>query len=166
MGFLAVAQEFQLKGLTASEADKKVEKASEKLSPKKKSPKPLKKGIAHQEEATIPDLPTYFKEETKSSLTMAESVAVTEISSNLQDMDEKIHGMMETSENTFWGNGKTRKMKKCKVCGKEGQKVNIMNHIEANHITGVSHTCNICGKVRTTKNGLNVHMSKEHRKKT
>jgi len=164
--FLAVAQEFQLKGLTGSEADKKVEKASEKLSPKNKSPKPLKKGIAHQEEVTIPDLPTYFKEENKSSHTMAESVAVTEFSANLQDMDEKINSMMETSENTFWGNGKTRKMKKCKVCGKEGQKVNIMNHIEANHITGVSHTCNICGKVRTTKNGLNVHKSKEHRKKT
>ena len=52
----------------------------------------------------------------------------------------------------------------CKVCGKEGQWQNIKNHIEAKHIAGATRTCRICGKVSKSKNGLNLHNSKYHRK--
>ena len=37
----------------------------------------------------------------------------------------------------------------CKVCGKKatkGGKPDMRDHIEANHVEGVSHPCNICGK--------------------
>ena len=50
------------------------------------------------------------------------------------------------------GQGKVRI---CKVCGKEGSRKNIMDHIEANHIIGVSIPCDLCGKLVTLRNNLN-----------
>ena len=52
----------------------------------------------------------------------------------------------------------------CKVCGKEGGWVNIMNHIEANHITGISIPCDICGKAFGSRNALAAHKSRNHKK--
>ena len=45
----------------------------------------------------------------------------------------------------------------CKVCGKEGYINNIMRHIEENHITGLTQTCNLCGKNSRSKDGLRQH---------
>ena len=71
------------------------------------------------------------------------SVAIT-MTSDLQELDERIRSMM-TSSDAFYisGQGKGRT---CKVCGKEGNRQNIKDHIEAHHIEGVSHGCNICEK--------------------
>ena len=52
----------------------------------------------------------------------------------------------------------------CNVCGEEGKMTVIKAHIEAKHITGISHTCDICGKVAKTKNALVAHKSVYHRK--
>ena len=78
-------------------------------------------------------------------------------------MDEEIRSMMEVSKNMVQIGNFTRRAKICKVCGKEGQKTDIMRHIEANHITNqVSHACDICGKVSRSRNGLRLHKAKEH----
>ena len=45
----------------------------------------------------------------------------------------------------------------CKVCGKEGYINNIMRHIEENHISGLTQTCNLCGKNSRSKDGLRQH---------
>ena len=50
----------------------------------------------------------------------------------------------------------------CNVCGKEGPYKNMPQHIEANHITGVSHACDICGKVYRSRNALNSHKLRMH----
>ena len=50
----------------------------------------------------------------------------------------------------------------CNVCGKEGPYKHMPQHIEANHITGVSHACDICGKVSRSRNALNTHKSNMH----
>merc|ERR1712129_117805 len=50
----------------------------------------------------------------------------------------------------------------CKVCGKEGQNGHIKDHIEMHHITGVSHSCNICGKTYRTRDSVRLH--KRHHK--
>ena len=39
-----------------------------------------------------------------------------------------------------------RRISKCNICGYEGPRSFVVRHIEANHITGVSHPCEICGK--------------------
>ena len=52
---------------------------------------------------------------------------------------------METSGNL--DPSKRQKAKVYKVCGKEGQSVTIRDHIEANHLAGVSLPCDDCGKL-------------------
>ena len=49
------------------------------------------------------------------------------------------------------------KLATCNVCGKEGIYQTVSRHIEANHITGISHTCEICGSVSRSRNALSMH---------
>ena len=44
-----------------------------------------------------------------------------------------------------------------KVCGKEGAGIAIRDHIEANHLEGVSLPCNICGKEFRSRMTLRRH---------
>ena len=85
------------------------------------------------------------------------AVAVTDytVTADLQDLEEQIKSMMEVSEHMDkYNNGRAWI---CKVCGKEGKLGQIKIHIESNHITGVSHTCNICGKTSRSRNALGMH---------
>ena len=68
----------------------------------------------------------------------------------LKELDEKVKSMMEKGQN-----GGKRYV--CKVCGKEGQWVAIRDHIEANHLEGVSLPCNVCGKEYRSRNNLRRH---------
>ena len=79
------------------------------------------------------------------------------VSGDLQELDEKVKSMMEKSEH-FIQNGKGRERTKiCKLCGKEGQGIAIRDHIEANHLDGVSLPCNVCGKEFRSRNNLRRH---------
>ena len=40
------------------------------------------------------------------------------------------------------------------VCGKEGSYRNMPSHVEANHITCVSHSCYICGKISRSRDNF------------
>ena len=53
----------------------------------------------------------------------------------------------------------------CNFCGKQSSSGNMPNHIEANHITGVSHACDTCGKTSRTRDALWKHMNR-HRKES
>ena len=81
----------------------------------------------------------------------------------LQDLDDKIKSMMEVSENKAGDRSRDGKARICKMCGKEGAMNLIKMHIEANHITGVSHSCSLCGKTSRSKHGLNQHMNRNHK---
>ena len=45
----------------------------------------------------------------------------------------------------------------CNICGKEAPSRNMPTHIEGNHITGVSHACDICGKVFQSDKHVDNH---------
>merc|ERR1712129_470260 len=92
------------------------------------------------------------------------TAAVTDftVAADLQDLDVKIKSMMEFSENHVGGAPGKGFNRICKVCGKEGLMHHIRDHIEANHITGVSHACNICGSAAKTRQTLYAHKSKFH----
>ena len=77
------------------------------------------------------------------------------VSGDLQELDEKVKSMMETSQNLA-PSGKTR-AKICKMCGKEGHPMAIRDHIEANHLEGVSLPCNVCEKTFRSRNRLRLH---------
>ena len=65
-----------------------------------------------------------------------------------------ILGTTKLSNKKSAGNSKVRM---CKVCGKEGRRQTIKDHIEAYHIQGYSPKCKLCGKKYKTQNSLSVH---------
>ena len=77
------------------------------------------------------------------------------VSGDLKELDEKVKSMMEKSQNLI-SSGKQR-ADICKVCGKEGAGIAIRDHIEANHLEGVSLPCNVCGKEFRSRMTLRKH---------
>ena len=78
--------------------------------------------------------------------------------------------MMEKGLNLIPTGGKNRNgMPKqetshiCKVCGKEGLSHHIKNHIEANHLEGLSIPCNYCDTTCSSRKALETHRSKFHK---
>ena len=61
---------------------------------------------------------------------------------DLEELDEKINSMVKISD----------KIANCNICGNVGQKAHVMRHIEAKHISGVSHSCELCGKTVRSRN--------------
>ena len=94
--------------------------------------------------------------------TMETSVALPDqvIVNDLKDLDEKIRSMMSTSDVVL---GRQGRLRICSVCGKEGTYKNIQDHIEAHHITGVSHSCKMCEKMFRSRHSLRNHMSSIHK---
>ena len=89
---------------------------------------------------------------------MKERTIATEnfISGDLQELDAKVKSMMEKSQNMA-PNGKSVGHL-CKVCGKEGAGIAIRDHIEANHLEGVSLPCNVCEKTFRSRMILRKHI--------
>ena len=81
----------------------------------------------------------------------------------IKELNEKVKSMMKESQN-FIPDGKhrTRKASICKVCGKEGARTNIMNHIEAHHLDGIVIPCMSCEKTFHSRNALTQHKLKYH----
>ena len=97
--------------------------------------------------------------------TKTESSSVALVSVEADQLDEQIKSMMTMTENEVVIGGKKRKTFACNVCGKEGHGANIKTHIEANHIeSNITHSCDICGKISRSRNGLRLHKAKEHSK--
>ena len=94
-------------------------------------------------------------------------VKIVAMPSNLDEytheLDLKVKSLMEKSSNmilTSTKSGKQEKANICKVCGKEGQWVAIRDHIEANHLEGVSLQCNNCEKAFRSRSSLRMHKCK------
>ena len=86
------------------------------------------------------------------------------VPAEMDRLEEQIDAMMETSEQvTMRRNG--RRVMICKLCKREHTKRSILrNHIETAHLTGVVHTCTICGKVSKSRKNLSDHMKRKHSK--
>ena len=50
----------------------------------------------------------------------------------------------------------------CNVCGKETPFNDMRCHVETNHITGVSHSCSMCGKISRIRQALRMHKLRNH----
>jgi len=161
--FLAVAEELQWKGLMGSGADseEEAEKTRNKTQPK------LIPKLIHQKNYLKPEFKTYkipnSVAKVESSPPQKGTVAVSDytVAADLQDLNDKIKSMMEVSENF---DARNRKNRICKVCGKEDSFNHISDHIESQHITGVSHTCNICGTTTRSRKTMAQHKRRNHTK--
>ena len=153
--FLALAEELRLKGMTAA-AERNETKYHPEEAPQKNntSIKRHIEPVSGMQTSRVENLPK--KDESFSS-----EMPVALVSDDVQELNEKVKSLMDFSENRI-ANGKAR-ARICKVCGKEGEMANIKTHIESNHITSnISHSCDICGKISRSMNGLRQHKAKEH----
>ena len=150
--FLALAEELQLKGLTGTGNSTVESEEPKKDSTFKNNPVQKEKS---QEQRKASNLGHQIS--TSPNTTVA--VPSNQISTNLQDLDEQIKSMMTIADvRTSDGH----KLASCNICGKQGPSNNMPSHIEANHITGVSHSCDLCGKVSRSRNGLRKHKGRDH----
>ena len=87
----------------------------------------------------------------------------------MQALDEKVKSMMEKGHRMIPNgkqirNGAPKQATAfiCKICGKEGIKKDIRDHIEANHLEGISFTCDFCNKTFSARSYLDKHKNKFH----
>ena len=162
-GFLALAAELQLKGLLRNNEDEKAHKVE--CHPSKNKKKRKDSGTKMDKNQAL-EAENSFKDSNLESQNSEGTIAVQDHVKELVDLDgvdQKIRLMMEKSLVNFDSAGRAAII--CKVCGKEGQRSNIWNHIEAKHVTSdVSYTCDLCGKGSKSRNGLFLHKSIYHRK--
>ena len=81
-------------------------------------------------------------------------------SGNLQALEEKCKSMMEK---TFKKDKDGNVLYSCATCGKEAKNNNLKNHIEANHLEGISIPCNFCEATFRTRQAFRFHLSKNHK---
>ena len=100
-----------------------------------------------------------------SSIAKTESSSAALVSVETHQLDEQIKSMMTMTEKKMTIGSTTQGVYACNVCGKEDKISNIKTHIEANHIdSNISHSCDICGKISRSRDGLRQHKNKEHLK--
>ena len=80
----------------------------------------------------------------------------------LEELDKRIQSMIKPSLQPSKKGQNGKRTHVCKVCGKEGSPSHLIEHIEANHITGVFHPCNFCGKSFKARYTLSQHVSRIH----
>ena len=157
--FLALADELRLKGLTGSaeinESKYHDEEASQKkIAPEKKRHRESIGNVPAPKSVHRPHIEEEFPSEMPVAL----------VSDEVRQLDKQIKSMIGFSENRLTS-GKQERLRICKICGKEGIRANIMTHIESNHITSnVFHSCDICGNISRSRNGLRLHKAKRHHK--
>ena len=148
--FLALAEELKLKGLTRGFDDigkqEKLQIPPTDQNLKKEKSQKMRNSSFEPEKQTFED----------SGTTIAILNETGPISADLQRLDEQISSMI-TKSNISAGTGKGY-LATCNVCGKQGPSNSMPRHVEAYHITGVSHTCDICGSISRSKNGLRQHL--------
>ena len=146
--FLGLADELTLTGLTGTDRCKEGSAAQIEPNLKKAS---LKKEKLQQSEK-------YFGNEYLIPTEPNTVVALDNNTSNA-NLDEKIKSMMTTADVR---SSDGHKLSTCNICGKEAPSNKMPSHIEAKHITGVSHSCNICGKTSRSREALRKHKHTYH----
>ena len=161
--FLAIAEEIQLKGLTgqtSSDLGESLDQPKEsEVIKSKESPTESIKPNSHM----IP----YKTDLEKTS--KASSIPNPSTGTNLHELDEKVKSMMARGQKMIPdgkrpdGTIKQAISRICNVCGKEGLFKNIKQHIEANHLEGISILCDSCDIVLSSRASLANHKSRFHK---
>ena len=153
--FLAMAEELKLKGLKRQE---EVDLPPEKALKRRPTQDKGKAGNYFPTSKQKPLTPESNNETKMSPAAAAETTLALNGSFDLEELDRKVKSMMAFSENVI-NKGRARI---CKECGKEGQMITIMGHIEANHMPGLCIPCNHCEKTLSTRMALTKHVRKFH----
>ena len=153
--FLAIAEELQLKGLMGKTNQE------EQAIPTKPSDVFVAENAAFKDETRITKSVAMSSPQGRSRGSQAQTVAVAnEHSANIQELDEQINSLMtKSSRKNKYG----QPIYICNVCGKEGyHRRDVRDHIEANHLEGISIPCNFCEKMFRTRHSMRQHQAKYH----
>ena len=162
--FLAIAEEIKLKGLT--------EQTSRDLLEEQENPK--------HSEPTNMDKESYTTSTTGKSESVKletdvlgkpskELVVHDQSGTDLQALEEKVKSMMGRGEKMIPngkrlnGTPKQTTSSICKVCGKEGLWNTIRDHIESNHLEGISIPCDFCNKTHSSRKSSEKHKRTHHK---
>ena len=80
--------------------------------------------------------------------------------SDSQELNIQMISMMEKTSRT---SACRNPLYKCTLCGKEVEKNNLRNHIERQHLEGISIPCTECEKTFRSRGSLSMHRSREHK---
>ena len=149
--FLAIAEELQLKGLMG----KSNQGEQEVLTKPSESPVAKNADFKNETRMTKPGAMSTSSEDSQ-----ARTVAVAnEHSAIMLQLDEEINSMVtKNSRKNIHG----KPLYVCNVCGKETKHGDMKNHIEANHLEGISIPCNFCEKMFRTRDARRQHQTKHH----
>ena len=154
--FLAIAEELQLKGLTGKTNDNEVE--PEDNFKTRKTPVYKKESIV-----TIPSRADVNDQiiATDHNTTLGTVALPKDFSGDLQELENQTTSMMvKTASKSASGHPLYR----CTSCGKEAKIANLKNHIEANHLEGISIPCNQCEKTFRSRHSLADHRYRCHKR--
>ena len=160
--FLAIAEEVQLKGL-ANQSSKDLIQEQEET----QQPEPIQKDRDLPKQSATPyqDLKRLRNVPSTASTTAIPNQSSTDV----QALDEKVKSMMERGQKMIPNSNRPDGTLKqtitwiCNVCGKEGLFQLIRDHIEANHLEGISLSCDSCDKTCPSRASLKMHKFKFHK---
>ena len=134
--FLAIAEELELKGLMGKSNQREQE------IPTKPSEVPVAKNVALKDETRMKKSTPMLSPRSSSRDSQVRTVVLAnELSAYIQELDEQISTFMTKSSRK---NKHGQHFCVCNVCRKEGIHRQVKNHIEANHLEGISIPCNFC----------------------
>ena len=156
--FLAIAEELQLKGLLGKTNEDDLEQ--HETSKRRKAQLPKSESnfskVAAEPSQAQNDNQIVVTDQGISFGTMAQT---SNFSGNLQELNNQTTSMMlKTSRKSNTGNT----LYKCTLCGKEAEKTNLRNHMEAKHLEGILIPCIQCGKTFRSRRTLAYHKHFHH----
>ena len=153
--FLQIAQRFQLQGLIGEESHSKKDDIKDQavdFNNQIPSWDNAQSNIENNLAAEIPRRKVQLNTKVERSVI---PLLGNEITTNLEELDNKIWEYIEKDPAGFW---------KCTVCGKMDKKTtNIKEHVEI-HVEGLTFPCKYCEKSFRSRNILRVHYYQKHRK--
>ena len=162
--FLNLAEELKLNGLTGVKDEDDIVDSVDAIATSVKSEIVSKKNKSPAKSIDTVEKVSWKHELSKirkSIHTISQDTSVVEFSKDMvpfeknEDVESRINSMMKKNKELKWT---------CTVCGKiVRDKTNLYQHIEANHMEGVSHHCNHCGKISRSKDSLRHHVSAQHK---
>ena len=162
--FLVIAEEIKLKGLTGQTFSNVLE---EHEKPKYSEPATM---VGKEFITNSSDGNEYLAPFINSPIKPSVLVEIPNQScTDLQALDEKVKSMMGKGQRMIPdgkqanGTQKQQTVCICKVCGKKGLFKQIRDHIEANHLRGISLPCDQCGKSFSSRTSLEFHKRKYHK---
>ena len=163
--FLSIAEELELKGLNGREEGggrgdgETTQQHNYQNTPP--SARTQKNHTSFETKTSTKKISFPSRSYTEDQISSSTAVALPkhQFSGDMKELDELIETMMRRGENMI-RQGPTNMIKAyvCQDCGKEGQRCDIKNHIEANHLEGISIPCSFCEKTFRSRDSLRHHI--------